>query len=142
MQTHQTNSKTRPSHAGSSTSPEKLTDNPSTHHHDHRLDAQKEAGEEGEEGEEVMEEVMEEADCLPQLDQACSHHMDELPTLTNFWVANPRRSQGTEQRSNPSSRNGSYTAESTQTMPQYKTNTKEQCCSSPTSRVTWFALGS
>jgi hypothetical protein len=55
-----------------------LADNRSIHHRSHLPDAQKaeEAAEEAvEEGEEMAE-----ADYLLQLDQACSHHMDELLT--------------------------------------------------------------
>jgi hypothetical protein len=103
------NNKTRPSRGGSSTSPERLTDNPSTHHHDHCPNAPKEAEEEA--GEEVEEEAMEEADYLLQLDQACSHHTDELLTLTNSWAVNQRRSQEIERRSSPSLHSGNYTAE-------------------------------
>jgi hypothetical protein len=73
---------------------------------------------------------------VPHGDQACSHHMDELLTLTNSSVANLSHSQETGRKSNPSSRNGNYTVELTPTTQPCKTNTRRQCYSSPTSRET------
>jgi hypothetical protein len=81
MPTPLMNNTTRLSCVGNSKSPEMSVDNRSTHHHNHRQDAQKEV--EVEEGVE-MEEEMEEVDYLLWLDQAYSLHTDELLTLTSF----------------------------------------------------------
>jgi hypothetical protein len=101
-----------------------------THRRNHRPDAQEKA-EEAEEMEEVAEvgETAEEAGYLPQLDLAYSPHTDALLILISFLAASRKHSQETGQKLNPSSRNGSCTAESTPTTLQSKTSTKRRCCS-------------
>jgi hypothetical protein len=84
-----------PSHAGNSTSQGMPIDNHFTHHRGHHQDAPQEVEEEEvmEVGEAMTVEV--EYPCHME-DQACSHHMDELPTLTSSSVANLSLSQGIE----------------------------------------------
>jgi hypothetical protein len=80
MQTLQTNTNPRPSHAGKSKSPGMLVASHSIHHHNHHPDNRREVEETAEE----MAEAEEEAVYLLQQDPACSHHMDEPQTLTSF----------------------------------------------------------
>ena len=67
-----------------------------------------------------------------------THH----PNLQkNSWETHQQSSQETGRRSTPSSPNGSCTAVSMRTTRQSRINIKRQCCSSPTSRGTWYGCG-
>jgi hypothetical protein len=81
------------------------------------------------------EEEMEEADYLLRRDPAYFPPHRRAPDTNKFLGSEPEAFTGIGRRLNPSSRNGNYTAESTQTMRPSKTSIKKQCCSSPTSKV-------
>jgi hypothetical protein len=106
-------------------SPETPAGNRFTSHCNHHLDAPKEV----EAVVEVEVGATEEADYPLQQGQAYSRHTGEPLTLTNFWAVNQKPSQETGRKSSPSSRNGNSIAESMPITQQYKTNTREQCCS-------------